>query len=114
MRNPFLFNLQSKALPQRGRRGAKESKVSLISILLLGFLSGNLFGTILALLRGFVMWDLLVIAALLSVVEFTGFVAYNPRVTERSSVLASKIKAINLFKVGMMIGFFVDAFKVGS
>ena len=135
MRNPFLFNLQSTRCStfcsaKQGWRDfiapaftkqnidvhtkAKEGKAYLISVLLLGFLSGNLFGTILDFLRRFVMWDLFIIATLLFVIEFIGFIAYNPRVTKRSFVLVSKIKAINFFKVGMMIGFFVDAFKVGS
>ena len=129
---------------RRARTRARQSKAHLISILLLGFLSGNLFGTVLNFLRGFIIWDLFIIATLLFIIEFTGYMAYSPRITKQSERLScvpkrgkeawgnkgaksstqifdlqarvpvSKIKAINFFKVGIMIGFFVDAFKVGS
>ena len=158
---------------RRSRRKARQSKAHLISILLLGFLSGNLFGTVLSFLRGFIIWDLFIIATLLFIIELTGYITYNPRITRladrrfacyppfcapcpctegarakrgkstgspscpkgawqgalaplrharqsmqildlQAHVTLSKIKAINFFKVGIMIGFFVDAFKVGS
>ena len=106
-------------------------------ILLLGFLSGNLFGTILDFLRRFLVWDVLIITVLLLAGEAISYMSYNktlaPWLTKMKSNQAKRKtpfkidskKAIgftiltlqpylNFFKIGVMIGFFVDSFKVGS
>ena len=84
----------------------------MISILLLGFLSGNLFGTLLSFVRKFIIWDGFIIATFIIIIEGTSYLSYRPR--RFKSFSRFSIKAFNFFKVGLMIGFFVDAFKVGS
>ncbi len=136
---------------------------SLSSFLLLGFLTGNLFGTILGKIRELFYWDGFIIFFLIIFFEVVSYAAYSKH-TKRLSFLKfvaninqidslkssrdvcdaptgqshvykttfnaptykSKIctqrqilhvnfwKFANFFKIGIMIGFFVDAFKVGS
>ena len=142
-------------------RYLRDSFPRMIAILLIGFLSGNLFGTTLFFVRRFLLWDGYVIAGCLIVLETISYISYKPRrynclqpsdllyfddgttFTKQGSAYtkgegrtgatsgdaraaAAKrvqqnyffpplyLKAIAFFKVGVMIGFFVDAFKVGS
>ena len=84
----------------------------MISILLIGFLSGNLFGTVLNFVRGFILWDGFIIVTFIIIIEGISYLSYKPRDFKSFSYFS--IKALSFFKVGLMIGFFVDAFKVGS
>nr|YP_010731959.1 hypothetical chloroplast RF20 [Kalinella pachyderma]WDY12873.1 hypothetical chloroplast RF20 [Kalinella pachyderma] len=125
----------------------------LAALLLLGFLTGNLFGTILDKIRTLFYWDIIIIFFLVIFFEFVSYAAYHkqkPNVfflgTYKTGhqVATSADKPIytnfffklgfgdinhfiqdvvrtaqfwkfaNFFKIGIMIGFFVDAFKVGS
>ena len=160
-----------------------KTREAKLVVLLLGFLSGNLFGTLLSFLRQFFVWDVLIIIILLLAGEIISYISYNKkysekktnetfplylwaralsfvalrrrrttrpflpfRGTERKGVTRTlpccavplrtrtcdapsghrKKKQVeingrhvkpfyfNFFKMGVMIGFFVDAFKVGS
>ena len=95
-------------------RYLQNNLIFLLFVLLVGFLSGNLFGTVLTFIRGFIIWDGFIIATLLIVIEFTSYISYKPRHSKYFRASYFTLKAINFFKVGFMIGFFVDAFKVGS
>ena len=95
-------------------RRLRNNFLPMISVLLFGFLSGNLFGTVLTFVRRFVMWDGFVVALLITVIEVLSYLSYKPRHSKSLRTCSSTAKALNFFKVGMMIGFFVDAFKVGS
>ena len=122
----------------------------MISILLFGFLTGNLFGTVLIFVRQFILWDGFIIVSCLIVLETISYISYKPRrykhlqssnlfhldggsartrntfTKEKSFTIQNEgfqqngafpplpIKTMSFFKVGVMIGFFVDAFKVGS
>ena len=57
-------------------------------LLLLGFLGGNLFGTILNSLRSFFVWDGLIIIILIAISEMISYLSYKPYL---------KSKARNLF-----------------
>ena len=166
-----LIQIKNKA------RYLQQNILNMLCVSLLGFLSGNLFGTILNSLRKFLVWDGFIIASLIIVIEIISYFSYKPiRYNEIStqsnqdpSFYKSKIcsptrrtstnqrfvrrfvpqqsfctkgalkknilytkpwsckrmdckkvhsknifKNFNLFKIGVMIGFFVDAFKVGS
>lgn len=91
-------------------------------ILFFGFLIGNLFGTFLNTIRSFFFWDGLIIFIILSSMELLNFVLYNK--TKRFFVTFQEIsyypnnqvfwKTLNYLKIGIMFGFFIDAFKVGS
>lgn len=106
----------------------------LLCLLFIGFLIGNLFGTFLNLIREFLVWDGLIGIFLVAVMEIFSYAAYHdkersfgvflihPKTLNRLSkskqigkIGESKFwQKLNLFKIGLMIGFFVDAFKVGS
>ncbi len=96
----------------------------MLALLLFGFLVGNVFGTFLNTLRFFFFWDVFIIFLLVVLLEFLNYNAYNVFSRPKGSVLgyaeqelrSAKIvvQFINFFKIGLMIGFFVDAFKVGS
>lgn len=83
--------------------------------LVCGFFLGNIFGTFLNSLRNIFPWDGLIILAFVFVCEFISFQAYRPlprRIMERVSFFSWR--PWNLMKLGLLFGFFVDAFKVGS
>ena len=103
---------------------------------LLGFLVANIFGTFLTTLRNYVVWDGFIIVGLvvfvetinLSVYKVFKSVPFNPSAFEDArSVLNTKespftlrkrnfllCQLLNSFKLGLLLGFFVEAFKVGS
>lgn len=131
----------------------------MICLLLVGFLIGNMFCTLLPRIRGILPWDGAIIVFLIVFIELVSYARYDKRehppffltpvlfiapfsasfrVASKQSVAsrsdaharsdASKIKwsrasrsnatlfwrFVNQFKIGMVVGFFVDAFKVGS
>jgi hypothetical protein len=88
-----------------------------------GFFLGNIFGTFLNVLRGIFHWDGLIILSFIFLCEFISFQTYRPiaeaktratpiRAQESVSILSWR--PLNLIKLGLLFGFFVDAFKVGS
>ena len=154
----------------------RKNILSMLCIFLIGFLSGNLFGTILKFFQNWVVWDGFIILGLITKIEVISYFSYKSikvtyaqnkslavhqrckkmhkqaplalldkpsgalkgaRVTQRkrfskfcsakpsftfSKTLQNKPykfarvlwSNVNLFKIGIMVGFFVDAFKVGS
>lgn len=107
--------------------------------LFIGFLCGNLFGTFLDTLRLYFFWNGLVGVFLLFFVEIVNFLVYGVFLSKKSSFLQYQTKTIkkqsflqkqtkakfsekilyleriiNAFKIGLLFGFFVDSFKVGS
>lgn len=79
--------------------------------LFIGFVTGSSFCTILGLIRDSNVWDGLVIIFMLFFFERVGKQVYN-----RSQSLNTQrfFKFINCWKTGILLGLFVDAFKVGS
>jgi hypothetical protein len=95
---------------------------SSIFFLFFGFLTGNLFGTFLNAIRGFLPWDGLIVLVVLVIIEIISYITYHSnrrpflsiwqfRNFSKSAVFW---KSLNYFKIGLLIGFFIDAFKVGS
>lgn len=109
--------------------------------LFLGFLIGNLFGTFLNGLRGFIFWDGFIISLVLLFCEFISYCLYssdhflfifglffkvesNAKQSINDSFIInlnffknekiSICKILNYFKLGLLFGFFIDAYKVGS
>jgi hypothetical protein len=72
-----------------------------------GFIFGNIFGTFLYFLRHYILWDGLLIFLLLFCFELFNYLYYRKK-------KLSFLKNLNFFKIGLLFGFFVDAFKVGS
>lgn len=83
--------------------------------LLCGFFLGNVFGVFLIVLREWFKSDLFIIGLLLCISEFISFKTYKKTagVDIRSPHWFSW-RPFNLVKLGLLFGFFVDAFKVGS
>lgn len=118
----FIFkqSLKTKTLYLENR------STGVLVLLLLGFLTGNLFSTVLNKIRVFIVWDALILAFLILFMETVSYARYTPlhrnvllHQTKDKVMLFLKpsksfINLANLFKIGLLIGFFVDAFKVGS
>lgn len=133
-----------------------------IFFLFFGFLSGNMFGSFLHILRESIVWDGFVTIVIIFFCELISFMMYRSEKrtaflklgflnlnTRKKSIFfklfqttyfyifgfckkiilrtyiffytnfniylkAVFIKSINLFKIGILLGFFIDAFKVGS
>jgi len=95
---------------------------SAIFFLFSGFLSGNLFGTFLNAIRSFVPWDGFIVLIFLFFVEVLSYIRYHSE--GRFFLILWKFpfsyqkrifwKNLNFLKIGLMLGFFIDAFKVGS
>ena len=109
--------------------------------LFIGFLCGNVFGTFLDTLRLYFFWNGLVGLFLLLFIETINFLVYGFFLSKRVGSLQYRARAtkakksflqkrirfykiykkvinieriINAFKIGLLFGFFVDSFKVGS
>lgn len=82
--------------------------------LFFGFLIGSIFGTFLNTIRSFVFWDGLIISLILSIMEYFGFLLYNKKNLIFQTNNQNLWKTLNVFKIGIQFGFFIDAFKVGS
>jgi putative Mn2+ efflux pump MntP len=70
---------------------------------------GNLFGTTLDFFRVFSRWDGWIILSLLGVLEVLGKFVYKK--TQNSQTW---VKIASCFKTGILLGLFIDGFKVGS
>ena len=115
----FLIN-QLKVYLSRKNSFFKEVFSFALFTLFFGFLIGNLFGTFLNTIRSFIFWDGLIIFIILFIMELLNFFLYN----KYKRVIYQKIsyypnnqiilKSLNYLKIGIMFGFFIDAFKVGS
>jgi hypothetical protein len=97
--------------------------------LVAGFFIGNIFGTFLNTLRDIFRWDGLIIFTFVILCEFISYQTYRPASRGGTShALPLPVSAddattrigffawrpLNLMKLGVLFGFFVDAFKVGS
>lgn len=104
-----------------------------IFFLFVGFLLGNLFGTFLPLIRLFFPWDGFIVLIILFCVELISYIRYhkqggaflgiwkitkNNRISDsytlRKDEAIDRWKECNYFKIGFLLGFFIDAYKVGS
>lgn len=95
---------------------------SSIFFLFLGFLVGNLFGTFLNAIRAVLYWDGFIVLLLLFFIEIVSYITYHKEgrtffLFWRFPFIYQKRlfwKCFNFFKIGLLLGFFIDAFKVGS
>ena len=112
----FFLN-QLKVYLNRKNSFFKEVFSFALFTLFFGFLIGSLFGTFLNTIRSFVFWDGLIIFIILSIIELFGFLLYNKKNVIFQSHYPNNQnlwKTLNVFKIGIQFGFFIDAFKVGS
>ena len=74
----------------------------------LGFITGNLFGSFLIFFRDWFFWDGLLIIWLLFLLESCNYLFFK---YTNGQLKLTKFLPI---RIGLLIGFFVDAYKVGS
>ena len=121
-----IFELASFQLIRLFKVKEKNFTIALF-FLFSGFLIGNLFGTFLALIRQVVQWDGLILAVLIALLETISYFRYSKKFFIRSRVndnFKTNVfllnenwliwKNLNYLKIGVLLGFFIDAFKVGS
>lgn len=98
-----------------------------IFFLFFGFICGNLFGTFLNFFRNFIYWDGIIILITILFIEFINFFNYTNQNNNKIFKMLVYLKKLNInkkniffiqilnfFKLGLLLGFFTDAFKVGS
>jgi hypothetical protein len=74
-----------------------------------GFVIGNLFGTLLNFFRSVLVWDGFIIVTMLLAIEGLNFANFRGAYAH-----GRRSRTIVTFKMGLLLGFFTDAFKVGS
>ncbi|WP_071789043.1 DUF565 domain-containing protein [Leptolyngbya sp. Heron Island J] len=83
-----------------------------ISLAVISLLFGSFFATAISATAGQTAEiDILIAAILLVMVEAISWLYYRSRSNERRTVL---LELLNSFKLGMVYGLFVEAFKLGS
>ncbi|KAI4311259.1 hypothetical protein MLD38_036166 [Melastoma candidum] len=82
-----------------------------IFLLLLGFYTANALATILGQTGD---WDVLVAGVVVAAIEGIGMLMYRRRGSVSGSRLQSFVTMMNFWKAGVILGLFVDAFKLGS
>ena len=83
-----------------------------ISLTVISLLFGNFFATAISATAGQTAEiDILIAAILLVMVEAISWLYHRSRSSERRTVLP---EILNSFKLGMVYGLFVEAFKLGS
>ena len=104
---------------------------SAIFFLFFGFLLGNLFGSFLNIFRESIIWNGFITLIVLLLEEVISYLIYHSKkrtpfftldfinlyFLEKLNFFYKKkffIRSLNLFKIGVLLGFFIDAFKVGS
>lgn len=106
----------------------KHNFVLYIFLLFLGFVCGNIFGTFLIFFRNLINWDGFIIILLIIKIEFINYLIYNKNIKhfnflqikilefffKKCKITFLPIKILNFYKIGLLLGFFTDAFKVGS
>lgn len=107
-------------------------------VFFLGFMNGNLFGTILIFFRQWIIWDVIIIIMTILFIEFINYVYFyltlqyeilkelklnltqqdlHDKKIPKQMVYDSFnnfMRQLNFYKIGLLLGFFIDAFKVGS
>ena len=93
----------------------KEGFLSFLILLFIGFFFGNLFGTVVDSIRKFNIADSFLIFIIILLNEFINFNIYGRYKSEVTTKIRSKkLTFLNAFKVGFLLGIFIDSFKVGS
>lgn len=82
--------------------------------LLVGFYCGNIFASTLATWRAGVIWNGLLGLLLMIAFECLNSVLYKPRKISNWAYSIPIMQLINNWKIGFLLGIFVDSFKVAS
>ena len=93
----------------------KNNFLSFLFFLFTGFFIGNLFGTLVDSIRKLKIADSVLIFLLLLLNEFINFIVYGGyRKKVDFAPKAKQFNFLNAFKIGSLLGIFIDSFKVGS
>lgn len=93
----------------------KKNFLPFLFLLFAGFFFGNLFGTLVDSIRKLNIADSFLILLLILFNEFINFIVYsNYKQKEASLIKSKKFSFLNAFKLGALLGIFIDSFKVGS
>ena len=80
-----------------------------------GFFCGNIFVTFLNHWRSWVQWDGSIVFCLLLFFESLSYLAYKKKILFfKQALFKSNFRFFNYFKIGILFGIYIDAFKVGS
>ena len=110
----FQLNQILQAINQKIKK-LRKNFLSFLFSLFLGFFFGNLFGTLVDSVRKLNIADSLLIFILIFLNEFINFIIYNNGKKKKNSIFKIKLyNLLNAFKIGTLLGFFIDSFKVGS
>ena len=89
----------------------KKNFLSFLLFFFLGFFSGNLFGTFVEYIKFINISNSLLILILIILYEFINFFVYSKK---KHIYINTLYNFLNAFKIGTLLGFFVDSYKVGS
>lgn len=93
----------------------KVNFLSFLFLLFAGFFLGNLFGTLVDSIRKLNIADSILILLIILFNEFINFIIYsNYRKKLDAPAKSKKYNFLNAFKIGVLLGIFIDSFKVGS
>ena len=93
----------------------KEGFLSFLILLFIGFFFGNLLGTVVDSIRKLNITDSVLIFMLILFNEFINFNIYSRyRLAVNNVMKAKSLNFLNAFKIGFLLGIFIDSFKVGS
>ena len=110
----FQLNQILKVINQKIKK-LKKNFLSFLFSLFLGFFFGNLFGTFVEYIRKLNITDSLLILILIFFNESINFIVYKDSKNKSNSSFKIKVyNLLNAFKIGTLLGFFIDSFKVGS
>ncbi|TVU11179.1 hypothetical protein EJB05_44748 [Eragrostis curvula] len=90
---------------------ARKNSPTKIFLVLLGFYTANALATILGQTGD---WDVLVAGLVVAAVEGIGMLMYSKPFASRPGRFQSFLASVNYWKAGVLLGLFVDAFKLGS
>nr|UXE31247.1 hypothetical protein Ycf20 [Ostreobium quekettii] len=91
----------------------KKNFLPFLFLLFAGFFLGNLFGTLVDSIRKLNIADSFLILLLVLFNEFINFIIYSNKKKGRLTK-PKKFSFLNAFKIGVLLGIFIDSFKVGS
>ena len=93
----------------------KEGFLSFLILLFIGFFFGNLLGTIVDSIRKLNIADSILIFILILFNEYINFNIYSDyKLTINNVIKVKNLNFLNAFKIGFLLGIFIDSFKVGS
>lgn len=93
----------------------KKNFLPFLFFLFSGFFFGNLFGTIVDSIRKLNIADSALIFLIILFNEFINFIIYsNYRKNIETPSQSKRFNFLNAFKIGILLGIFIDSFKVGS